>query len=84
MLHPYSWINLDATQWKSLWSILTEFTNGRGRIPLVISFTIDYTAALEDITFLAAKHKRVFVNVHGSKSRDNDSIWNLWSITDNI
>ena len=53
-----------------LWFILTELTNGRRRIPGVVSFTMDYAAAFEVKTFIAAKHNGVFEIIDGSKSRD--------------
>lgn len=65
-------------------SILTEFTDGGRRMPLVISFTTDQTAAIHEITFLAVKHDRVSVRIERSKSRDEDSIWNQWLMTDNV
>lgn len=53
-------------------------------MPVVISFTADQTAAIHDITFLAVKHNGVFVRIERPKSRDEDSIWNQWLMTDNV
>lgn len=65
-------------------SILTGLAGGNRRVPLAIRFTVDYTAAPEDVTFLATNHKSVFVSVVESKSREKYPLWNMWLATDDF
>lgn len=64
-----------------LQSILTWLTDGNRRVPIAVSFTVDHTAAPEDVTFLTANHKIVLVTVEESKSGEKDALWNMWPMT---